>query len=200
MAAVTASSYPIQLSVTPAERVPRWRALFSVFALIPHIIVMYVLLVVAGVCLLLTWFAILFTGKQPEGLAAMPRAMMRYSSRVSVYMLWLSGTYPPFTWEGDPADSGAVPDVRIDVQPQLEGRNRLTVFFRYFMVLPHALCLAALGIGVYVCVVIAFFAVLFTGKWPTGLRDYTIKVMRWGLRVQGYQMLMTDEYPPFELG
>jgi hypothetical protein len=199
MGAAMASTYPVELSFDPPERVPRWRALFSGLLLIPHIIVMYVLILVSGVCTVLTWFAILFTGKQPEGLASMPRALLRYSSRVSLYLLFMSAQYPPFSWEGAPDDPGTVPGIRVDVRPQLEGRNRLTVFFRYFMVLPHALCLAVLGIGAYVCVIIAFFAVLITGRWPTGLRDYVIKVMRWGMRVQGYQFLITDEYPPFEL-
>ena len=59
--------------------------------------------------------------------------------------------------------------------------------------------LAVLAFAACVVVVIAFFAVLFTGKWPTGLRDFVLNVMRWNLRFQAYFCMLTDVYPPFAL-
>ena len=75
----------------------------------------------------------------------------------------------------------------------------MTTAFRIFLIIPQAIVLAILGIGTYVCLVIAFFAVLFTGKWPEGLRKFVLGFMRWWLRVLTYGLLLTDEYPPFAL-
>ncbi len=199
MTSSLSAPYPIELSFDPPEKVARWRALFSGIVLIPHVLVMYVLGLVSSVCVLLSWFAIVFTGKQPAGLAQMPRMYVRYAARVQLYGAFLSADYPPFTFDGATADPGDVTGVRVDFREQLTDRNRVTVFFRYFMIIPHAIVLAVLALGALVCFVIAFFAVLFTGRWPEGLRAYVVKVMRWALRVQGYFLLVTDEYPPFEL-
>ena len=86
------------------------------------------------------------------------------------------------------------------MRPQLTDRNRCTVFFRIILVIPQLIVLAVLFIASAVVVTfIAFFAVLFTGRWPAGMRDFVVKVWRWGLRVQAYYLLLTDEYPPFAL-
>ena len=92
-----------------------------------------------------------------------------------------------------------MPRVRVDVAPQLEDRDRVTTFFRLFMVIPHLLVLAVLGLAAFVCIVVAFFAVLFTGSWPDGLRTFVVNVFGWSIAVQAYFMLLTDEYPPFTL-
>jgi hypothetical protein len=59
--------------------------------------------------------------------------------------------------------------------------------------------LAVLGLVATVLSVVAFFAVLFTGRWPEGMRTFVLNVLRWALRVETYYLLLTDEYPPFEL-
>ena len=59
--------------------------------------------------------------------------------------------------------------------------------------------IAVLGIAVWAVYVIAFFAVLFTGRWPQGLRNFAVGFMRWVLRVEAYLLLLTDDYPPFAL-
>ena len=84
--------------------------------------------------------------------------------------------------------------------PELTDRNRVTVGFRLILVIPHVIVLVLLGIAAAVVVLIAFFAVLFTGRWPEGLREFVLNVQRWYLRVQTYFLLLTDEYPPFQLG
>jgi hypothetical protein len=77
--------------------------------------------------------------------------------------------------------------------------SRVMIFFKGILLIPHFLALIVLGIGAYIAGAIAFFAVIFTGKWPQGLRDYVVNVVRWGFRVQAYMLLMTDVYPPFSL-
>ena len=75
----------------------------------------------------------------------------------------------------------------------------MTVGFRLILVIPQLIILALLGIAEGVVLLIAFFAVLVTGRWPAGLRHFTLGVLRWWLRVEAYLLLLTDEYPPFTL-
>jgi hypothetical protein len=98
-----------------------------------------------------------------------------------------------------PTDGGEDSRVAVNLQPVLTDRNRVTVGFRVVLVIPHVVALALLGIASAVVSIIAFFAVLFTGSWPTGMRDFVVNVERYYLRVQTYFLMLTDEYPPFQL-
>ena len=148
----------------------------------------------------MSWFVILFTGELPEGTRELPgddHAL--FDVRAYSYALFMKEEYPPFTFGMTPTDPGDDPRVRVDVAPQLVNRNRLTVAFRIILAIPQLIVLALLVLAAFVAAVIAFFAVLFTGQWPEGLRDFVVKVMRWSVRVQAYFLLLTDEYPPFAL-
>jgi Domain of unknown function (DUF4389) len=194
-----ATPYPIALAVDPPPTIARWRPFVHWLLAFPHFVVLYLLGLVAGVCSVVAWFVILFTGNLPDGLANVQALYLRYSQRVGTYVLFVREEYPPFSFDVVVSDPGDDPRVRVDVVPQLTDRNRLTVFFRYFLVLPHAIVLALLAIGLWIVSWIAALAVLFTGRWPTGLLDYALGVLRWGNRLSGYQNLLTDEYPPFSL-
>jgi hypothetical protein len=191
--------YPASFTFDPPENVANWRPLLNWLLAIPHLVVLYVLNFVSEVVGLLSWFIILFTGKLPDGLANVQVMYLRYAARTYTYAAFLREEYPPFTFDSSPTDPGDDPRIRVDVVPQLEDRNRLTTFFRIILIIPQVFVLAILGIGAEFALLIAFFAVLFTGRWPAGLRDYVLRVMRWGIRVQTYYLLLTDEYPPFEL-
>jgi hypothetical protein len=108
--------------------------------------------------------------------------------------------YPPFAFGMSQSDPGEDPRTTVDFRPELTDRNRLTVAFRIILVIPHVVVLLFLSIAGAVVALIGFFAVLFTGHWPEGLRDFVLNVYRWYLRVSAYFLLLTDEYPPFELG
>jgi len=194
-----ATPYPIALAVDPPPTIARWRPFVHWLLAFPHFVVLYLLGLVAGVCSVVAWFVILFTGNLPDGLANVQALYLRYSQRVGTYVLFVREEYPPFAFDVVVSDPGDDPRVRVDVVPQLTDRNRLTVFFRSLMVLPHAIVLAFLAIGLSIVSVIAAFAVLFTGRWPQGMLDYALGVLRWGNRLSGYQNLLTDEYPPFSL-
>jgi hypothetical protein len=89
--------------------------------------------------------------------------------------------------------------VAYSAQYEGEDRNRLTVFFRFFMVLPLMIVGFFYIIGAYVATIIAWFALLFTGNYPQGLYDFNAGVVRYLTRVAGYYNLLTDEYPSFGL-
>ncbi len=134
-------------------------------------------------------------------LLAIPHFVVLYGlNLVSEVVAFLREEYPPFAFSTTPADPGDDPRARVDIMPQLTDRNRLTVAFRLILVIPQFIVIGVLGFVAFVVVVIAFFAVLFTGKWPVGLRDFVLGVMRWNLRVQAYFLMLNDVYPPFALG
>lgn len=190
-------SYPIAFSFDPPERVARWRPLVHWLLAIPHFIILYVLGVVTGVVVFVAWIVGVITGRVPEGLLGIITMYSRYNARVGNYLLFLQGDYPPFEFSTSFTDPGTYPHLRYDVVPQPENRSRLTIFFRYFMVIPHIFVLFFLGIALYFVMIIAFFAVLILGRWPAGLRSFVVGLQRWSLRVTGYFYLLTDEYPPF---
>jgi hypothetical protein len=185
--------YPASFTFDPPEKVANWRPLVQWLLAIPHLIVLYIFNFVSEIITFVSWIVILFTGRLPDGLANIQVLYMRYVARTYTYVGFLREEYPPFSFDSSATDPGDDPRVRVNVVPELENRNRLTVFFRIILVIPQVIVVAV------VALVIAFFAVLFTGKWPTGLRDFVLGVMRWGIRVQAYFLLLTDQYPPFAL-
>jgi hypothetical protein len=193
------STYPATLTFDPPEKVANWRPLVNWLLAIPHFIILYGLRILAEVVGIISWFVIVFTGELPEGFANVQAMYLRYSIRVYTYALFMREEYPPFTFALTPADSGEEPRLRVDIQPQLTDRDRLTVGFRIILVIPHLLVLAVLGFVAWVLSVIAFFVVLFTGRWPEGMRTFVLNVTRWYLRVDAYFLLLVDDYPPFEL-
>jgi hypothetical protein len=176
MAAPTASSYPATFALDPPERIANWRPLVQWLLAIPHMLVVGVLGYVAELVAFISWLAILFTGKQPDGLA---------------------GIYPPFSFSMTDADPGDYAGLRVDFRTAEEGRNRGTVLIRLLMVIPHVIVLSLAWIAGFLAVLAGFFAVLFTGRWPEGLRSFVLGLMRWQLRFNSYFFLLNDEYPPF---
>jgi hypothetical protein len=79
----------------------------------------------------------------------------------------------------------------------VEKRSRLTTFFRLILVIPHIIVLTFYGLAALVVVVIAWFALLFTGRWPRGMYDFVAGFLRYGTAVTGYYYLLTDTYPRF---
>lgn len=180
---------------TPAE-IDRWRALVQWILAIPHLIIAWAMEYVSGAVAVISWFVILFTGKLPAGLANFQIMILRYTTRAEVYAGFLHDQYPPFEFATTAEEPGGTP-VDLVVEPALENRNRLTVGLRIIWAIPAFLYMFVIAIVGVICWFLAFFAVLFTGRWPEGLRDWVMKLMRVGLRLNAYVMLLTDEYPPF---
>src|SRR5690606_34106126 len=141
------SGYPITYTFETPEKIARWRPLVHWLLAIPHVIVMYVLGLVAYVLAIVSWFIGWITGSVPEGLQKPIAMYIRYGSRVSSYILWLREEYPPFAFDAAFEDPGTDPRVRVDVVPKVEDRNRVTIFFRLLLAIPHFVVLAILGIA-----------------------------------------------------
>ncbi len=195
----TGALYPASFVFDPPARVARWRPLVNWLLAIPHLLIVGALRYAAQVLALVCWFIILFTGRLPRELANFQVMYLRYYVRTGVFTAFMCEEYPPFNFGMTGADPRDDARVRVDIGAQLEQRNRVTVGFRFILVIPQLFMLAILAIAEWFVLLCAFFAVLFTGRWPEGLRDFTLGVIRWWLRVEAYLLLLTDDYPPFTL-
>jgi hypothetical protein len=121
------------------------------------------------------------------------RELVRFSSRVAAYGALLTDVYPSTTDEQSVHLEIDYPNVEQDL-------NRWLPLVKWFLAIPHYIVLAVLAIGAVFAVVIAWFAILFTGRYPKGLFEFVVGVGRWALRVQAYAfLLVTDRYPPFTM-
>lgn len=191
--------YPAGLEVRTPERLARWRPLVHWLLVIPHLVILYALGVLSQVVALVSWFAILFTGRLPAGLAGLQSMYLRYWERVMAYQGFLLETYPPFSFQTAGPDPRTYDPVVVDLAPALEHRSRLSTFFRLLLVIPQLIVLWFVGLAASIVWLVGFFAVLITGHWPQGMQRFVVGYMRWSLRVQAYALLLTDEYPPFSL-
>jgi hypothetical protein len=195
----SSSAYPATLTVDPQERIANWRPLVQWLLAIPHWFVVAALGAVSQILTVISWFAILFTGRLPEGLANFQAMYLRYTVRAGLYAGFIREEYPPFSFEMAQTDPGDDPRIRVDTPAQLDGRNRLTVGFRFLLGIPHVIWMALVGIAAFAVWFVAFFAVLFTGRWPAGMRRFVLRFEAYWLRVQAYLLLLRDEYPTFSL-
>ena len=190
--------YPVDLELDAPLEVANWRPLVQWLLDIPHVLIVWVFGSVAQAISLISWFAIVFTGRMPQELANFQCMVVRYSARAFSYALWLREPYPAFDFSMTPTDPGGDP-LRVDIRPELEGRNRLTVGLRFLWLIPIGLFLAVVALAAAVVAFIAFFAVLFTGRWPEGMRRFVIGTARLSVRFTAYSYLLVDEYPPFSV-
>ncbi|MGI9623729.1 MAG: DUF4389 domain-containing protein [Acidimicrobiales bacterium] len=190
--------YPVRLHVGADNTVARWRVLVQGIMAIPHFIIVYVLWGVSEIVGIVSWFIVLFTAKLPEGIHNFQAMAFRYSNRTVGFALMVCEDYPPFEFATTAADESGH-SIKSDFDYQPGPRSRVTAFFRIILVIPHVLVLIFLYIGASVVAFIAWWAVLFLGRMPQGLRDFLVGTGRWTTRVNGYFWLLTDDYPPFSL-
>lgn len=189
--------YPVRLELDAPNQIARWRPFVHWLLAFPHYFVAYVLGLLAGVATFLAFFAIVFTKTYPEGLFKMAVMSMRYNWRVGSYVMYLREPYPPFDFDNEAEDPAADPArLSVDYPQEL---NRWLPFVKWLLAFPHYLALLFLGIGAFFVWLGAFFAVVVTGRYPEGMRNYIVGVTRWGQRVTAYVYLMTDVYPPFSM-
>jgi hypothetical protein len=180
----------------PVE-VANWRPLVHWLLVIPYAIVAGVLGYALGFVAFIAFFTVLFTKKVPEGMFNFMAMCMRASWRANSYQFFLREPYPNWSFDSTATDPGDDP-ARFSIMNPGE-MNRWLPLVKWLLIIPHMIALFFVAIGVYFSLVVAFFAVLFTGRWPAGLRDFVIGFERWALRVMAYAFFMTDDYPPFSL-
>lgn len=137
---------------------------------------------------------ILFRQKYPRWWFDWNLALVKFSTRVGAYMALLTDVYPSTDDEQSVHLDITYPNVK-------EELNRGLPLVKWFLAIPHYIVLCFLGITAIVVIIVAWFAILFTGSYPRDLFNFVVGVFRWGLRVSAYAFLLTtDRYPPFSLG
>jgi hypothetical protein len=184
-------TYPVRLEMAYPESLSRLTFVKWILA-IPHYLILYAFNLVFEVISLIALFAILFTKSYPKGLFDFAVNTVRWRMNVSAYVEFIRDEYPPFSF-----DTGVYPvTFEVDYPAEL---SRFAPLYKWILAIPHFIVVAVLSFVSFFTVIIAGFAVLFTGKYPEGLYKFNVGVQRWSQRATLYALFMTDEYPPFSL-
>jgi hypothetical protein len=203
------SSYPATLKIDyPDKPLDRVTTFFRLITVIPIAIVLSLISGTSsewrtgeviyqsgsagGIIFFAVVLMLLFQQKYPRWWFDWNLGLTRFMYRVSAYMGLLRDEYPS-------TDEEQAVHLNLEY-PDAKKLNRWLPLIKWFLAIPHYIVLAFLTLASVVCIIIAWFAILFTGKYPPGLFNFVTGVLRWGLRVSAYALLLvTDEYPPFSL-
>jgi len=207
--------YPANLEIDYPEKLDRLTTFFRIVWIIPILIIVTLLTGAGGESFVsvsesgkevsqngggiiaglfgATALMILFRQRYPRWWFDFALELNRFSTRVGAYFLLLTDQYPSTVEKQSVHLDVTYPDVKQDL-------NRWLPLIKWLLALPHYLVLTVLMVGVLISTVIAWFAILFTGRYPKDLFNFVVGVNRWNLRVTAYVVLMTtDQYPPFSL-
>ena len=199
------AAYPARLEIDYAEQLDRLSSFFRIIWIIPIAVILALLTnagsvgerrnglgIHAGLALA-TALMIVFRQRYPRWWFDFARELTRLATRIWTYLLLLTDQYP------STVDEQAV-HLEIDYPDVEKDLNRWMPLVKWLLAIPHYVVLALLFVGALVSTIIAWFAILFTGRYPRGLFDFVVGVQRWALRVGAYAfLLVTDRYPPFSL-
>jgi hypothetical protein len=202
------SQYPVTLQIDyPDRNLNRLTSVFRLVLIIPIAAILILVsgpgwsaqeawrfpLMAGGILFLPTLLMILFRWKYPRWWFDWNLNLSRFSLRVGAYFSLLTDGYPSTDQEQSVHLQIRYPDVQKELKAGLP-------LVKWFLAIPHYFVLVFLGVGAVGAVIISWFAILFTARYPRGLFDFVVGVMRWGARVSAYAfLLVTDVYPPFSL-
>lgn len=211
--AAQSSSYPARLDVDRPGELNRTTTFFRIVLVVPVAVVLGVLTSsttrtlydehgqavsstsggIAGGLFVATALMIVVRQRYPRWWFDFAVELARFSTRVGAYVTLLTDRYPSTT------DAQSV-HLELDYPDAEHDLNRWLPLVKWLLALPHYLILVFLSLVAFFAVIAAWFAIVFTGRYPLGLFDFVVGVGRWALRVQAYAtLLLTDRYPPFSL-
>jgi len=202
--------YPVTLDIDYSEKSDRLTAAFRIILIIPIFIILALIsgtnstdeesvraarwgFEVGGAIIIPTMLMILFRQKYPKWWYNWNVELTKFATRIGAYFFLLRDEYPSTDEEQAVHINIPYPNVKEDLVNWMP-------LVKWFLAIPHVLVLCFIWIGAIFAVIIAWFAILFTGTHPKGIHDYIVGAMRWSLRVETYALLLTtDDYPPFSL-
>lgn len=202
--------YPVTLDIDYSDKSDRLTSLFRIILIIPIFIILALVsgdtsannetneavkwsIATGGILVIPTLLMILFRQKYPKWWYNWNIELTKFATRVGAYFFLLRDEYPSTDEEQAVHITIPYPDVKNDLVNWMP-------LVKWFLAIPHVIVLCFLTIGAIIAVIIAWFAILFTGTHPKGIHEYIVGVFRWWLRVEAYALLLiTDEYPPFSL-
>ena len=206
-------SYAARLEIDYPEQLDRFTTFFRLIWIIPIGIILALLTATGGAdtvtetgetvgasgggivggLAVATALMIVFRQRYPRWWFNFARELARFETRVGAYLSLLTDKYPSTVDEQSVHLEIDYPDVEEDL-------NRWLPLVKWLLAIPHYIVLSILLIAVILAVIAAFFAILFTGRYPRGLFDFVVGVARWWYRVYTYAFLLTtDKYPPFSV-
>lgn len=205
--------YPASLEIDYPPKLDRLTTFFRIFWAIPALVILVFITagggdssmneagtemsggtggILMGLCVA-TALMILFRQRYPRWWFDFALELNRFATRVGAYIFLLTDQYPSTVEKQSVHMNVVYPDAKQDL-------NRWLPLVKWLLALPHYLILIAITVAAFVATIIAWFAILFTGRYPKGLFDFVVGVGRWNLRVYAYAFLLTtDQYPPFSL-
>lgn len=204
------NKYPVTLDIDYSDKSDRLTVFFRLILAIPIFIILGLVtgyeniddnttnavkwgVAAGGIIIVPTLLMILIRQKYPKWWYNWNLELTKFSIRVGAYIFLLRDEYPSTDEEQAVHIDIPYPDVKKDLVNWMP-------LVKWFLAIPHVIVLCFLWIGAIIAVILAWFAILFTGTHPKGIFDFIVGVMRWTLRVNAYALLLTtDEYPPFSL-
>lgn len=178
----------LQLTITNADKHSRLSVFFRPLLAIPHMIVGGLWGFFVNFLTFFQWVRILFTGSRSEGIWNKQNRWLVYATRVKSYQAYLFDAFPAF---------GSVPKTEpvTYMFTFTKDAKRLSAFFRIFIAIPAYFIQFFLSIGAGFIMFFAWFALVFTGKYPSGMFGFVLKYRQFSARLSSYVMYMTDQYP-----
>jgi uncharacterized protein DUF4389 len=208
-----AAQYPVRLSIDyPGRDLNRLTTFFRIIVAIPILVVLAAVSggaggggwdkgrdymefsgAAGGLLVFAPLLMILFRKKYPRWWFDWNLNLFRFENRVFAYLSLMDDRYPS-------TDEEQAVHIEIDYPDAQRDLNRWLPLVKWLLAIPHYIVLVFLFVAAFLVVILAWFAILFTGKYPRGLFDFVEGTFRWGARVEGYALLLvTDRYPPFSL-
>jgi len=184
--------YPVTFEMDYVERRSRLTTLFRLILAIPHLIVLYLWGLVAGVAVILAWFALVVVARYPFWAYEFVAAYLRYATYVNGYLYLGTDRYPPFS--GNPGEDYPV---RLNIGEAPQSYSRAKAFFRLILAIPVVIVFYAMQIVAELGALFAWFVIIVLGRQPRGLQDMIALGLSYQQRATTYFALVTEDWPPF---
>jgi hypothetical protein len=188
-----AARYPVQVDAERQDEYNRFLPLVKWLLAIPHYFVLFFLFIGVLFVKIIAFFAVLITGRYPEGLFNFVTGVLRWAWNVNAYVYLLTDRYPPFALDQDPTYPA-----QLTIDYPAEGVNRWRPLVHWILIIPYAIVAGVLSWLAGIVALVGVFVILFTKALPEGMFKLILIPYRWQNRSAAYTLFMVTRYPPFE--
>jgi hypothetical protein len=185
--------YPVRVDAQRQDEYHRFLPLIKWLLAFPHYLVLFVLIIGVLFAKIYAFFAVIITGRYPEGVFNYVTSVLRWGWNVGAYVYLLTDRYPPFSLERDPNYPA-----QFEIDYPSEGVDRWRPLVHWLLVIPYAIVAGILTALAGIVALIGVFVILFTKELPEGMFKLILIPYRWQLRGSAYSLFMVTKYPPFE--